>query len=319
MKNKIITIVLLFLPLFVSAGVESRECLKDTVVPQTFEFVRRGDKALMLDLYRPKVARADSACVVYIFGGGFVTGNRTESSIRTFCQTLASRGFTAIAIDYRLHLKDVDYDTVNLFNMQGVFRQAINIAASDASAAIAYVCSHAEEWGVSKERIVLSGCSAGAITALQVDYCRCNGLWPAAELPEGWCPAAVVSYAGGVFSDNGNPKYDKRPAPTFFLHGEIDKIVNYKKFPPILRKGLYGSKKLHRTFEKDGYPHWFFVFEGLGHEVAMLHNTMYEEFEAFVNKTLEKRQMYYDATIRDDKLKPTKWSKMNVFDLYKGN
>ena len=290
---------------------------RDSVVPRTFEYVRYGDKALMMDVYSPVVARADSACVVYIFGGGFVIGSRTEKSIRALCQTLASRGFTAVAIDYRLHLQEVNYDTVSLFNMQGVFRQAINKAATDASAAVAYICAHASEWGVSPSRIVLSGSSAGAIIALQVDYSRCNSLPPAAALPAGWAPAAVVSYAGGIFTEHSRPKYATPPAPTFFMHGDSDKIVNYKKFPPVIRTGLYGSKKLHRHFEKKGYPHWFFVFEGLGHEVASLHNYMYEEFEAFVNKALRQRQMHYDATVRDNQLKPTKWSKMNVFDLYK--
>lgn len=303
------------MPLLLSA----EDFAKDTVVPKTYEFVRRGDKHLMMDVYTPRQPRVDSACVVYIFGGGFVMGNRDESSIRLFCQSLASQGFTAIAIDYRLHLKEVNFDTVGLFNMQGVFRDAINIAATDASAAVAYICRHAEEWGISKERIILSGGSAGAITALQLDYCRCNGLPPAAELPEGWKPAAVVSYAGAVYADGGRPKYAKDPAPTFFLHGAADKIVNYKKFPPILRSGLYGPKKLHRVFEKKGYSHWFFVFEGLGHEVAAFHNVMLAETVVFVDKSLKNRKMHYDATVRDDNLKPTKWSKMNVFDLYKGN
>ena len=82
--------------------------------------------------------------------------------------------------------------------------------------------------------------------------------------------------------------------------------------------GLYGTKKLHRVFEKEGYPHWFFRFEGIGHEVATYHIVMFDEFEAFVNKTLMGRSMHYDAEIHDDNLRPTKWSKMNVFDLYKG-
>lgn len=290
---------------------------KDSVVPSTFEYVRYGDKALAMDIYTPIQARADSACVIYIFGGGFAVGTRTEKSVRAFCQTLAANGFTAVAIDYRLHLQEVDYDTVTLFNMQGVFRDAINMAAADASAAVAYICAHSSELGVASNRIILCGGSAGAITALQLDYCRCNDLPSAATLPQGWCPAAVVSYAGGIFSDYGRPQYAKDPAPTFFLHGKIDKIVNFKKFPPLLRRGLYGSKKLHRIFEKQGYPHWFFVFEDIGHEVASLHNYMYEDFEAFVNNTLKQRKMYYDATVRDERLKPTKWSKMNVFDLYK--
>ena len=207
---------------------------------------------------------------------------------------------------------------MTLLKTQRVFRDAINITASDAAAAIRYICSHASEWNIAKNRIVLCGSSAGAIGILQLDYCRANALPPAAELPADWKPAAVVAYAGAVYADGGKPKYKSDPAPTFFLHGDKDRIVNYKKFPPVLRSGLYGPKKLHRVFEKNSYPHWFFVFEGIGHEVASLFVVMDNEFNAFVDKSLKQRKMFYDATVRDSKVVPTKWTKMGVFDLYKG-
>lgn len=289
----------------------------DTVVPQTFEYVRYGDRALLLDVYKPKVARADSACVVYLFGGGFAMGSRQVENVRKFCQKLAQQGFTAVAIDYRLHIPEVNFDTVSLLNMSTVFRDAIYMATEDASASVAYICKNASTLGISTSRIVLCGSSAGAITSLQLDYCRANGLSPASALPGGWSPAAVVAFSGAIYADGTRPRYDKAPAPTFFLHGDADKIVNYKKFPPLLRSGLYGPKKLHKIFEMNGYPHWFFIFEGIGHEIAAQQINMYEEFEVFVNKVLAGKRMRYDATVRDDDVKPTKWSKMNVFDLYR--
>lgn len=320
--KRLLSLLLFVLPLMLTAatldGPKQKKATNDTVVPQTFEYVVRNGKPLLLDLYRPSNPRPDSACVIYIFGGGFATGSRNDEYVRSYCQLLAKHGFTAIAIDYRLHLKEVDYDSVNIFNMRDVFSDAINFAAADAASAVAYICRHSAEWDIAEKRIIMCGCSAGAIAALQLDYSRCNSLPPTYSLPSGWQPAAIVAFAGGVYSDEGLPSYSKKPAPTFFLHGDIDKIVNYKKFPPILREGLYGAKKLHRVFEKEDYPHWFFRFEGIGHEVASYHMVMYDEFEVFVNKTLKGRSMHYDAEIHDDNLRPTKWSKMNVFDLYKG-
>ena len=73
------------------------------------------------------------------------------------------------------------------------------------------------------------------------------------------------------------------------------------------------------TFEKSDYTHWFFTYEGIGHEVANLHIYTLPEFKAFVEAVLRGRQMQYDATVRDSKVVPTKWTDMNVFDLYKGN
>ncbi len=130
--------------------------------------------------------------------------------------------------------------------------------------------------------------------------------------------AAVVAYSGAVYCDGKRAHYDSAPAPTFFLHGDKDKIVNYKKFPPLLRSGLYGPTKLHRLFEKKGYPHWYFIYEGIGHEVSGLMNYTIQEFDAFVDKTLAGSRMQYDATLRDSNVRPTKWTSMNVFELYKG-
>ena len=290
---------------------------QDTIVPQTFRY--EDSKALQLDLYQPRETRPDSACVVFLFGGGFVSGSRSDKYVRHYCQQLAERGFSAVAIDYTLHLREVDFDTVNLFNMQGVFRDAINITASDCASAIDFICRHATEWGVAPQRIVLCGSSAGAIGVLQLDYCRANKLPPADNLPHSWKPGAVVAYSGAVFSDNGKPTYNTPPAPTFFLHGTADKIVHYKRFPPLLRKGLYGAKVLQKRFSKSGYPYWIFRYEDIGHEVAAIYSLTISEFCAFVDAALSGRQTFYDATVTDTKVRPTKWSKMNLFDLYGGN
>lgn len=295
-----------------------RDSQPDTVAPQTYEYVTRDGKPLLLDVYISPSPRSDSACVVFLFGGGFIMGSRTDVAVRRYCQKLTKNGYTAVAIDYRLHLREVDFDTISLWQSQFVFRDAINFTAADCAAAIAWLCGHAAEIGVSPNKIVLCGSSAGAIGALQLDYCRANALPPAAELPEGWKPAAVVAYSGAVYADKGRPSYKTQPVPTFFLHGNKDRIVHFKKFPPVLRSGLYGPKKLHKVFEKNDYPHWFFVYDGIGHEVATLIFYTLPEFEAFVDKSLKGRSMHYDATLRDDSVVPTKWSKMSTFDLYKG-
>lgn len=313
-KLCIATLLLAFmLPVMAQTG----NALRDTVIPQTYEYTVRGGRPLQMDVYLPTVPRPDSACVLYVFGGGFVTGSRTDALVRQYCQELAARGFTAIAIDYRLHLREINTDTIRLGNMQSIFRTAINIAATDVAAAVDYLYRHADEWGVSRDAIVLCGSSAGAISVLQVDYCRANGLRPAAELPPDWSPAAVVAYSGAIFAD-GSPKYAMPPAPTFFLHGKHDRIVHFRKFPPILRSGTYGPKRLRKVFARGDHPYWFFRYEDVGHEIASMHLYTLPEFIAFVDATLEGRLMRYEASCRDTRIVPTKWTKMNVFQLYQG-
>ena len=284
----------------------------------TYMFVQR-DTALYLDVYRPEKPRQDKAAVMTLFGGGFFKGERNNRQQKQTAQALLERGFTVISIDYRLGLKDSAMVARNatLFKATGLFKYCIDIAVQDCAAAVAWVCSNADRLDIDPSRLILTGSSAGAITVLQLDYYRANSMKEASALPDGWKPAAVVAYSGAVFCERTKPKYATPPVPTFFLHGDKDRIVNFKKFPPVLRTGLYGPKKLHKVFEKNNYPHWFFKFEGIGHEVAAIPQYMFEEMESFVDKTLRGAEMYYDATVRDNSIQPTEWSKLDVSDLYK--
>ncbi len=313
--------LLLSLP---AAAQTSRPAIRDTVVPQTFLYATRGTDSLLLDVYRPHQPRQDSACILYMFGGGFVSGARNNEGTRAVCQHYVAEGYTVVAIDYRLHLKRVDYDTVRLFNMQSIFRRAISIAASDCAAAIAYLWPRADALGIARNRIALVGSSAGAISVLQLDYCRANRdqqgslFAAAAELPEGFKPAAVVAFSGAIYADHGRPRYATAPAPTFLLHGVKDRIVHYKKFPPLLREGLYGPKKIQRTFNKENRPYWFFRYPEVGHEVSAMPIVLLPECCAFIDAALAGRVSRYEAECHDDQIQPTKWSRMNVFDLYSG-
>ncbi len=291
---------------------------RDTVVPQTYCYTVRDGVELNLDVYFPLNPRPDSACVMYFFGGGFVAGARNDKASCQACQALVSRGFTVVSCDYRLALRDVNSDTVKLSEVSPLFRRVINIAAEDCAAAVDYVWCHAADFGISRDRIVLTGCSAGAITVLQLDYCRCNGFAPAAQLPPDFVPGAVVAYSGGVYAVNGRPYYSEPPAPTFFLHGKKDRIVNYRKFPPVARTGLYGPHILQKVFEKNHYSHWIFRFSRLGHDVAGLLPHTLPEFEAFVDNAFAGRNMHYDADCDDMGFLPSKFTNMTMFQMYRG-
>lgn len=284
---------------------------------QTYKFVER-DSSLYLDVHRPEVPRSDRACVIALFGGGFVIGERDDELQTNIARQLTARGYTVVSPDYRLGLKD----TAHLKTYKGIkgyqqmFQWCIDIATEDCAATVAYVVAHAGELGINPDRIVLTGCSAGAITVAQLDYCRANTLPQAAMLPEGWKPAAVVPYSGGVMC-KGKPKYKTPPAPTMLMHGTKDKIVAYKKFPPVLSYALWGANTLFKQMNKQGYPVWIMRYEGIGHEVASFLPGSVDIFCGFVEQVFNGRRTTLDATVRDEKLVPTKWTKMNVIDLYK--
>lgn len=294
-------------------------CLAATAqTKETYPFVER-DSTLYLDVHRPAVARADKAAVLSVFGGGFVVGNRDDKYQSNLADSLVKRGFTVINIDYRLGLKDsvmvAKYH--RLLDLDDLFQYCIDIATEDCAAAVAWVCAHADELDIDPARMVLTGSSAGAITVLQLDYCRANGLPLVSALPEKWKPAAVIPYSGGVMCRKRDLKYNTPPAPTLLMHGTKDKIVAYKSFGLPFHAKLFGSKTIDKKMNKQGIPHWFIRFEGIGHEVASWFPGSVDLFCGFVEQALSGRVTSLDATMTDSELKPTRWTDMSLFELYK--
>ncbi|MCQ2282927.1 MAG: alpha/beta hydrolase [Bacteroidales bacterium] len=283
---------------------------------QTYTFARRGAVEMKMDVYQPAAPRADHACVLYVFGGGFFSGARNDKSSVLACTRLAERGFVAVAIDYRLYLANAP--KVPLLKMYSIFDTAIRYGVEDCSDAIAYLCQHADELHVDPARIILTGSSAGAITVMQTDYSRCNALPAAAALPQGFRPAAVIPYAGAILCRNNALKYATPPAPTCMFHGTGDKIVNYKRFRGAIHTSLFGANSLAKVFKKQGYNYWIMRYPNLGHDIAVVLPQTLDEFCAFVDAALSGRVMQFDATCRDSRIQPSKWSKMNIFDLYFG-
>lgn len=281
----------------------------------TYTYLVRDTLEMKLDVYQPECPREDRACVVYLFGGGFVMGERNNEYSEKCCRMLAERGFVAVSIDYRLYLKHAP--RVPLLKAHTLFDTAIRQAVEDCSAALAWLCGHARELNIDTARIVLTGSSAGAITVLQTDYCRANALPPASSLPAGFRPAAVVPYAGGIYCSARGLKYALPPAPTCFFHGTKDRIVNYNSFRGSLQKALFGSNKVAKVFKKNNYSHWILRFEGRGHDIASVMPQTIDEFCAFVDASLSGRVMQYDAFCTDGAIPVTKWTNMSFFDIYK--
>ena len=284
----------------------------------TYPFVER-DSTLYLDVYRPSQPRTDKAAVISVFGGGFISGTRDDKLMRKTAALLTERGFTVICIDYRLGLKDpaLVKENKGLFKIPNLFQNCIDMAVEDCSAAIAWICEHQAELDVDTSRIVMTGCSAGAITVLEMDFCRANG-WPqASALPKGWKPAAVIPYAGGVMCRCSELKYLSNPAPTLLMHGTKDKIVAYRTYGLPFSPKLHGSSSVSNAMKRQDIPHWIIRFEGIGHEVAAWLPGSVDLFCGFVDQALAGRVTNLDATMNDSKLQPTEWTNANLLDIFR--
>lgn len=286
---------------------------------ETYKYVER-DSALYLDVYKPAVPRADKAAVITLFGGGFFLGTRNNHFMKDNIHALIEKGFTVISIDYRLGLRDSAMVATHkkLTKATRLFEYCVDIAVRDCAAAIAWTCANAEKLDIDPTRIILTGSSAGAITVLQLDYCRVNSYDEVSELPQGWKPAAVVPYSGGILCHKRDLKYAAEPAPTMLMHGTKDKIVAYKSFGLPFNSKLFGAKRVDKIMNRQDIPHWIIRFEGAEHEVATWLPGSIDLFSTFVDLTLSGRVTTLDAVMTDSNLKPNRWTGMNVIQMYAG-
>ncbi|MFA9218110.1 MAG: alpha/beta fold hydrolase [Sphingomonadaceae bacterium] len=106
-------------------------------------YVRYGQRCLALDLYLPATApSAAMPVVLLVHGGGWRYGYRSEFA--PLAVRLAQRGVAAATISYRL-AGEAPYPA----------------AMHDVRAAVRWVRSHAAQFGIDGQRVVLAGGSAG--------------------------------------------------------------------------------------------------------------------------------------------------------------
>lgn len=278
----------------------------------TYKFADRDTCSLYLDVYKP-TAENNHCCVLFVFGGGFITGQRDAEEYVKFAKQLNDRGYTFVSIDYRLGLKGANMKGVHAI---GALEKAVAIAVEDLFSATEYLVKNAQTLGFDVDKIVLCGSSAGAITVLQGDYELCNRTALAQNLPADFHFAGVIPFAGAIFSRHGAVKYKEAPAPTLFFHGIDDRLVTYKSIR-FFNLGFFGANALVKRFEKFDYPYYARRYEGLGHEVAGIMNHEVETVDGFIRHlVLNRENIQLDATLFDEGIQPRKWGKMRPSVLY---
>jgi predicted esterase len=236
------------------------------ITKSTYTFAVKDTSELKLDVYMPEDSLTEHPCLVFAFGGGFKMGARDEASYQKFLTEIAENGIVGVSIDYRLGLKDKKVK--NLIQLAKILENSVEMAVEDMASAVKYVLDNASEFKVNPKQIIISGSSAGAITALQTDYYLCNSRIQ--NLPEDFRFAGVLSFAGAVASFGEKLEYKKQPAPVLFMHGTKDELVAYNK-KVVLKRGMYGTNYLiENLWVKNNWPYMALRFRNFGHEVAMI-------------------------------------------------
>jgi len=267
----------------------------------TVTFATYNDTTILkMDIYQPSTqGTAPRVCVVFVFGGGFKIGSRDYERYLAYFDFLREKGYVVASIDYRLGLKGVQKPP-SIFNRKPLIN-AIENAVEDLYGATNYLLQHADELHVDTNKIIVSGSSAGAITALQADYERRNSLRKSSMLPAGFQYAGVISFAGAIYSREGKPDYKVAPAPMLLFHGAKDHIVPYNKIS-LFRVGLFGSRSIVSKLKKGDHPYCFYSMVGMRHSVATYPMQEYlPEIDKFIQDyIIGKRPLQVKVQVKDD-------------------
>jgi acetyl esterase/lipase len=268
--------------LTVLVGINVRAVEAPAAVPRVVPDVTylAPERAEKLDLYLPVAPAAGklAPAVVWIHGGGWAGGVKTENRAKNICATLAAAGYVAISVEYKLG--DGAWPT-NLHDCKNGVR---------------FLRANAAKYGIDPARIAVAGGSAGGHLALMVGF---TGDDPAFEPTGAATPypgvssrvRAVIDMYGianlltrqevtaagvptGKFRAAGPVKVfgtadpaaavyraaspvthiTKNSPPVLILHGQIDTTVDRDQ-----------SHELVGVLKKHGVAHELVMIEGAGH------------------------------------------------------
>jgi acetyl esterase/lipase len=130
---------------------------------------------LKLDVYVPDNNSDNRPVYMFIHGGGFSGGTKTQEAIVEQANYFASRGWVFVSIDYRLRgdlgsiftgiVPQDWFDAASQTNQPGQIL-AMYAAQRDAKAAMRWIIANAENYNINTDYVTVGGGSAGAITAV---------------------------------------------------------------------------------------------------------------------------------------------------------
>jgi len=234
---------------------------------QTHVYKSVGNTTLKLDVWYPNQIKPAYPLVFFAHGGGWISGLRNQPNNVSWCKFLASKGFAAASIDYRLALRS---------SMDHILR--------DYTDALHFVKDNAERLRVDNDHIVLMGLSAGGHLALL--YAAYYTFMKQESKMKGvkgvsvyYCPSdlrdvfvkgqkslfarfATMAALKGMPHHKPDLYYEyspiewisKRMVPTLVVHGKKDMVVPYTS-----------SINLVRKLKSENIPYKFLLHKEGGH------------------------------------------------------
>lgn len=260
----------------------------DVIFEKDIEYAQAGGESLKLNLARPSESTGALPAVLCIHGGGFRAG--TREGYDAICKKLASRGYVAATIEYRLAPK-----------------HPFPAAMHDCRAAVRWLRAHAAKYHIDPTRIGAMGGSAGGNLALMLGVTGevANFEGESGDLSHSARVACVADYFGpsdvsksyGKSVDaaevlplylGGNAQQEPRrhvlssplywvtpyAAPTLILHGTEDKYVAFEQAQWMYDR-LRGAHVHAELLKLEGAGHGF-----KGEDAVRADEAMFKFFDA---------------------------------------
>jgi para-nitrobenzyl esterase len=173
---------------------------------------------LRLDLYEPEGdgVEASPPGILLLHGGGWIAGDREDERIGAIATALATRGYLAASIDYRLLADSPPVQLSTDFQGLTAIPFFAATAAEDAFAAYEWLRANAS---VDPERMFIGGASAGAVSALTLAFSADD-----VDVPDPPRFLGVVDLWGLIFQLD---HVEAGEAAIFIVHGDADGTVPF--------------------------------------------------------------------------------------------
>jgi len=234
--------------------------------------------------------------ILYMHGGSFLGGNKSEIDCVDFCENFAKKGYVTASANYRLAMDPQSFALYQEEQYTTVLK-----VVSDIKGAIRYFRKsivNGNPYGIDGSAIFIGGYSAGAVAAIHSSYIDSISDLPISitytDLLTGqtvdFNPQDLVSAIGGnLEGDAGNYGFssevsgvvsfaggindinwiDISDEPIVSCQGDADQTVNYNCGPGLNIPTVFtlcGAAEIHPKANIEGLTNDYLVFSGEGHE-----------------------------------------------------
>jgi len=205
--------------------------------------------------------------IIFMHGGGFSGGSRTNEAEVKFAETAAKKGYVAVQISYRLTRKGQSFGCD--YEASGKM-ETFKLAAEDFMDAVNFMVQNKEEYRINPDKVIAGGSSAGAEAVLNAVYNE-RLMFEDLSNYKNLKFAGVFSLAGAIV----DAKYitEENAVPGVFFHGTDDNLVPYITGPHHWcdrdKPGyiiLDGSKTITEKLDVLNSSYLLYSFEGGKHE-----------------------------------------------------